>query len=96
MIRSLMLFSIAVCACAGADTSQVLGFCEDSATQLPAPSDAPAEPMAESVRPADNEALPQPHDSLGQAQEIEVESQDPAVEPIDMSSYLIQCTLLLQ
>ena len=49
-------------------------------------AESPVEATAESVRPADAEALPQPHDSLGRAQEIEVESQDPAVEPIENAS----------
>ncbi len=66
---------------------------EESASIAPAAvtasvalAESPAEPTADSVRPADTEALPQPHDSLGQAQEIEVESQDPAVEPIENAS----------
>ena len=49
-------------------------------------AESPVEPTAESARPAETEAFPQPLDSLGQAQETKVESQDPAVEPIENAS----------
>ncbi|MCH8150897.1 MAG: hypothetical protein IH830_00815 [Planctomycetes bacterium] len=72
------------------DVSSPSEVIEESASIAPAAvtasvalAESPVEPMAESVRPTDTEALPQPHDSLGQTQEIEVESQDRAVEPIE-------------
>ena len=61
-------------------TSEAETACSDSSATTA------AEPTAESVRPADTEALPQPHDSVGQAQEIGIESQDRAVEAIENAS----------